>query len=205
MSEDVYQYEYVAGRPSLDFVNTVGGLRPALAREYLNAYGDLIRWARQAGLIDSRRGQALLAEAARHPQRAEQAVENAQRVREALHDLILSALRSRRPPAQALELVNRWIADAMSRRRLIPRGAGYELDWQEEPGDLLAFLIPLALDAAEVLSASLERVRICGESEVGRCGWLFLDETKNHSRRYCTMKDCGNRAKQRRFRRRLSS
>jgi predicted RNA-binding Zn ribbon-like protein len=205
MSEDAYQYEYVAGRPSLDFVNTVGGLRPAHPREYLLDYADLIRWARQAGLIDSRRGQALLAEAARNPQRAEQAVESARRVREALHDLILSALRSRRPPAEALELVNRWIADAMGRRRLIPRGAGYELDCQEEPRDLLAFLVPLALDAAEVLSGELGRVHLCDEAEVGRCGWVFLDETKNHSRRYCTMKDCGNRAKQRRFRRRLSS
>ena len=57
------------------------------------------------------------------------------------------------------------------------------------------------VDAAEVLEHETAGglVRICQESEVGRCAWVFLDESKNHSRRYCNMRDCGNRAKQRRF------
>jgi predicted RNA-binding Zn ribbon-like protein len=200
-----YVFEFVGGRSSIDFINTVGGLRPMRPVEHLLDYRGLVRWSRERGLIDARRAQALLAEAARHPQRAEQALESARRVRESLHDVIVAALRSERPPAQALDLVNRWVVDAMTRRRLVPRGGGYELQWQEEPGDLLGFLIPLALDAAEVLSGDLGRVHVCGEAAAGRCGWLFLDETKNHSRRYCTIKDCGNRAKQRRFRRRLGS
>ena len=73
-----------------------------------------------------------------------------------------------------------------------------------EDGDLLAFLRPVALDAAELLEheVSSGRVGVCEEREVGRCAWLFLDTSRNHSRRYCSMKDCGNRAKQRRHYRR---
>src|SRR5438132_13416280 len=70
----------------------------------------------------------------------------------------------------------------------------------EYEGDLLAFLRPVALDAAELLEHQLSEglVGICAEREVGRCAWLFLDTSRNHSRRFCSMKECGNRAKQRR-------
>jgi predicted RNA-binding Zn ribbon-like protein len=56
-------------------------------------------------------------------------------------------------------------------------------------------------DAANLLERELPLalVRRCDESEQGLCGWLFVDETRNHSRRFCSMKDCGNRAKQRRY------
>jgi predicted RNA-binding Zn ribbon-like protein len=70
----------------------------------------------------------------------------------------------------------------------------------EEDGDLLSFLRPVALDAAELLEEEVSRglVRICEERRVGRCAWLFVDTSRNHSRRFCSMEDCGNRAKQRR-------
>jgi len=45
-------------------------------------------------------------------------------------------------------------------------------------------------------------VRICEATATDGCGWLFLDETRNRSRRWCSMKDCGNRAKARRHYRR---
>jgi predicted RNA-binding Zn ribbon-like protein len=200
-----YVFELIGGRPSLDFINTVAGIRLEQPVEHLLDYSELVRWARAAGLVSARRAGELLAEAARHPARAEQALQSARRVRESLHDVVAAALRSQPPPPEALDLVNRWVADAMARRRLVPVRGGFELRWHEEPGDLLGFLIPVAFDAAEVLSRELDRVHICDESEMGRCGWIFLDETKNHSRRFCSMRDCGNRAKQRRFRRRLEA
>ncbi len=66
--------------------------------------------------------------------------------------------------------------------------------------DLLSFLRPVALDAAELLEDEVSRglVGICEERRVGRCDWLFVDTSRNHSRRFCSMQECGNRAKQRR-------
>jgi predicted RNA-binding Zn ribbon-like protein len=56
-------------------------------------------------------------------------------------------------------------------------------------------------DAADLLASpdDLARVRVCAGSEAGGCGWLFLDRTKARTRRWCSMQDCGNRAKARRY------
>ena len=57
-----------------------------------------------------------------------------------------------------------------------------------------------ALDAARLLtSPERERVRECGDA---LCGWLFVDSSRNLSRRWCNMQGCGNRNKARRFYRR---
>ena len=62
-------------------------------------------------------------------------------------------------------------------------------------------LAPITWSAAEFLrDPASARVKECdGET----CGWLFLDTSKNHSRRWCEMKDCGNRAKARRHYKKL--
>ena len=178
----------------------MGGLRGEKPEDRITGVADLSFWAQQAGLIERRRMQELIAEAEQHPRRASQALAEALAAREALHDVVLAAIEGRAPPAAALETVNRWIAAAMQHRRLRPRaGGGFEAAFDDD-GDLVAFLRPVAADAARLLEEELRAglVRRCEESRVGRCGWIFVDETRNHSRRYCSMGDCGNRAKQRR-------
>jgi predicted RNA-binding Zn ribbon-like protein len=49
---------------------------------------------------------------------------------------------------------------------------------------------------ALMTSERLQALRECGNRE---CRWLFLDTSKNHTRRWCDMKVCGNRIKARRF------
>lgn len=197
---DRHVFEFDAGRPALELVNTMGGLRSVRPNERLTAYEDLAFWALQLGLIDQRRLDALLEQARQHPRRAAQALADAIAAREALHDVVVAAIESREPPAEALHRVNAWIAEAGQHRVLRPRiGGGFEGVFDDD-GSLLAFLRPVAMDAADLLEHGLQegRVRRCEQSSAGTCGWLFVDETRNHSRRWCNMKDCGNRAKQRR-------
>ena len=62
-------------------------------------------------------------------------------------------------------------------------------------------LWPIVQSAADLLTTeSLDRVRLCKAED---CGCLFVDASKNRSRRWCAMSDCGNRAKVRRHRQRL--
>jgi predicted RNA-binding Zn ribbon-like protein len=198
---DKVRFEFDGGRPSLEFVNTVAGLRGVQPREQITGYADLAFWAEQLGLIDRRRMQELIGEAGRHPRKAAEALADAISARETLHEVLLAALEEREPPEAALNALNAWIAGAFQHRRLRPKaGGGYAADFDDD-GSLLAFLRPVAEDAQRLLEGELARglVRRCDESAVGRCGWFFVDETRNHSRRYCSMSDCGNRAKQRRY------
>ena len=199
--EDRHQFELDGGTVALDFVNTVSGMRSGgNPRDRLAGYPDVVYWAEQVGLIDSRRAADLYALAEREPERAAAAFGEAIRRREALHDVVLSAIEGRAAPDAGLEIVNAWIADALARRRFRVAAPGRFEAALEEDGNLLSFLRPVALDAAELLEDEVSRdlVRMCEERQVGRCDWLFVDTSRNHSRRFCSMQDCGNRAKQRR-------
>jgi predicted RNA-binding Zn ribbon-like protein len=200
-----YVFSRIGGRLSLEFLNTVGGMRPDRPSEHLHEYGDLLRWAQAAGLLEEKKIIFLRERAEREPGRGQEALREAIALREALYQVVFAGIRGEAPEAGALRFVNFWIARAQVSRRLVKTAKGFELQFEEDEDDLLSFLAPVALDAQQLLAAELSHVHICDESEVGRCGWLFLDETRNHSRRFCSMRDCGNRAKQRRFRKRVSS
>lgn len=207
--EESHEFEFDGGTVSLDFVNTVNGMRGGNdPRDRILAYPDLVYWAEQIGLIESRQAADLYERAELEPGRAANAHAEAIRRREALHDVVLAAVDERPPPEAALETVNRWVAEAMAKRRLRMTAPGKFEASLEDDGDLLAFLRPVALDAAELLEDEVSQglVGVCEERLVGRCAWLFLDTSRNHSRRFCNMGECGNRAKQRRhYRRRKHS
>ncbi len=203
--EDKHRFELVGGTIALDFVNTVSGMRGGEnPLDRLAGYPDIVYWAEQVGLIDARQAAALYREAERHPQRAGAAFAEAIRRREALHDVVLSAIDGGATPERGLETLNAWIAEALAHRKLRVAAPGRFEAALEEDGDLLAFLRPIALDAAELLEREVSSglVGVCAEREAGGCAWLFLDTSRNHSRRFCSMSDCGNRAKQRRHYRR---
>jgi predicted RNA-binding Zn ribbon-like protein len=102
-------------------------------------------------------------------------------------------------PEADVELLNRELGRALARQRLLRRGDGWALDWPEDD-DLEGPIRPAVKSAAELLSdpAALARVHRCAGAEAEECSWLFLDETRSGTRRWCSMADCGNRAKARR-------
>jgi predicted RNA-binding Zn ribbon-like protein len=201
MKEQKRKWVLDGDRVALDFANTVAGMRSTAPREELERFADLVSWAEAAKVLDKRAAAHLYKESELYPDASEGLLVQARQIREALHDAIVAALAGRAPTQQALDTVNRWIAEALAHRRLYPKAKGGFESHFDDDGAALAFLRPVALDAADLLEHELAggRVRLCDESEFGRCGWLFLDQTKNKSRRFCSMTDCGNRAKQRRF------
>jgi predicted RNA-binding Zn ribbon-like protein len=197
----------VGGDPGLDFVNTVGGrvrapgaFRSRVRADKLARYSDLVAFAVHAGLLDEPTARRLHAAARARPRAAAAALARARAFREALYGA-LQALRAGRPPARAdLRVVNAEIAAARGQEELAPRRGGLAWRWRAAPRRLESPLWPIARAAGALLpSAERARLRECGGED---CGWLFLDRSRNRRRRWCTMEDCGNRAKVRRFRRR---
>jgi predicted RNA-binding Zn ribbon-like protein len=190
----------VGGDPTLDFVNSVGGrVRGEARADKLGAFSDLVAWSRKGGLIGEAEARGLLHAAARRPREAGRLLSRARRLREALY-AVLDALREgRRPRPSDLEVVNEELSAARRHDRLVPIRDG--LEWRPEEGDgLEAVLRPICHAASSLLtSGGLSRLRQCGGTN---CGWLFLDRSRNHSRQWCTMDDCGNASKVRRFRQR---
>lgn len=178
------------GRPALDFVNSVHPRVPA-GRDYLGDVEDLILWARHAGLVDAEWQKA----ASRvSPRTARAAFRRLIALRELLYTA-LAATAEGRTPTTAVRREVAQAADEVRRRETF----GWSDDawaWRPRTSDPFRRLERLIVDDALDLLARPERLRKC---EGEPCGWLFLDTTKNHSKRWCSMAGCGNRAKARRF------
>ncbi|MFN2432125.1 MAG: ABATE domain-containing protein [Gemmatimonadota bacterium] len=184
------------GRLCLDFVNTVDPRAGEANRDYLSTYPQLLSWGVHAGALRAEEGRQLLSHAADHPRRAGHVVEHASAFREALHRVLSAAEADTSAHEDDLEEVNRTLAGAMAHARVVPDGEGFTWEWDPVADALDRVLWPVARSAADVLtSGELARVRSCASHD---CGWLFLDVSKNRSRRWCTMESCGNRAKVRR-------
>jgi predicted RNA-binding Zn ribbon-like protein len=196
----------VGGDPCLDFVNTVGGRVGAPAEptggvrdDKLAGYADLVAFALRAGLLSEPASRALLRRAARHPRQAQAVRDRAVALREALHRMLHAFTTGRSPAPADLARVNDEIAAARREEELVAREGGLRWSWRAT-GSLDEPLWPIVRAAATLLtSPDLARLRRCGGDT---CGWLFLDRSRNRRRQWCTMEDCGNLAKVRRFRRR---
>ena len=143
--------------------------------------------------------QAWRAEASRKPELAEATWRRAVELREAIYRLVVAQVHGRPAAVGDLVLLNRELGHALAHAELVAAGDGYDWGWGDQVAPLDALLWPVARSAAELLTTPhlLARVGQCADDR--GCGWLFVDTSRNRSRRWCDMRDCGNRAKQRRY------
>lgn len=185
----------------LDFANTVGNrLSSNSSREYLNELADLVRWCLEGELISSGVAQLLLEQAKREPEKAAGMLLEARELREVIHRIFFARLKRKPPASVDLRKFNLFLS---SMPLLFEVGLeNHRLVCHHKPADtgLAQLVAPVAWSAANLLAArEMVYVKQCGDRE---CGWLFLDTTKNHKRRWCEMSACGCRAKARTYYRR---
>jgi predicted RNA-binding Zn ribbon-like protein len=192
-------FELIGGHPALDFVNTVGGVRVTKPKEHLSRFSDLLAWGSQVGVLSAAEAKALGKQALAHPQEAAASLERAQAFREALFRLFLALVEGRPAPAADAASLEAEVQRALAARRLQPTETG-GYAWAQPVATLKDSVVPrLALASVELLTGEgLRRVRTCEATATEECGWLFLDQTRNHSRRWCDMATCGNQHKARR-------
>ena len=191
-----YAFSRIGGRLCLDFTNTIGSHAGPNPNEHLGSYDDLVAWGRQLDVIPPRTAKQLAAEALAHPSTAAACLARAKELRGGLYRIPRRSRRGRRRPLISLR-PNRELKTALGRQRLVLTGDKVNWSFDSGPPDLDAMLWPVARSAAELLTGdeAIGRVRECASDT---CGWLFVDTSKNGSRRWCDMADCGNRAKARR-------
>ena len=193
-------FELKGGDPSLDFVNTVGWRLTDHPSEYLRSYEDLLEWGRQAGLLTHGERESLSRQAMLDPEGAQETLSRALALREAVQRVVSSAIAGEPQDEGDLSALNGELSVALSHLRVMPAGSSYGWGWERGENDgeapLDGPLWPVARSAAELLtSPKVGRVKVCaGEG----CGWVFLDESRNGSRRWCDSRDCGNRERVRR-------
>lgn len=185
-----WEFDRCAGHLALDFANTMTQRHTDAPIERLPSYAELVSFALQSAIVEPPRAGALLARAGRRPEEAAAALATARELREALYALFSAVARGEAPSP----------ADVATLDGQLPRlslAADLSLSWRTAPESLDDFLGAVVLAALELASRPAERarVRLC---EAPDCVWLFYDSSRNRSRRWCDMRQCGNRMKARR-------
>jgi predicted RNA-binding Zn ribbon-like protein len=194
---DAGSIKLIGGALCLDFVNTVhfyGGADPG---EYLNTYHDLVAWSRHVGTITDDEAKTLSRRAAGNPAEARSVHKSGIELREAIYRIFTISIEGQSHAREHLAVFNDYLAEAMMRSQIVKTQGGFFWDMAGNKAKLDWILCPVIRSAAELLvSEKFRRVKKCADPI---CGWLFLDISRNRSRRWCDMRDCGNRAKASRY------
>jgi predicted RNA-binding Zn ribbon-like protein len=194
----------IGGRLCLDFVNSMGARRigpggeMVIRDEKLNDCLDLVAWANHAGALTDGEAKALAREAVRHPSDAARVLRIGLRLREALFSVLRGIVAGQTTSRDDLAVLNEELQIAQGSRQIAATTKGFEWTWNTSRPAIDKILWLVSNSAAELLTTGdLSRLRQCGGDD---CGWIFEDSTRNRSRHWCDMRDCGNRDRVRRFR-----
>jgi predicted RNA-binding Zn ribbon-like protein len=185
----------VGGDPALDLANTLGG-SPG---ETLVDYAELSAWAARVGVVGRDEAARLTALGEAHPSAADTALTAARELRTLVDGVFRPLATGGEPAPEALDGLLARGAEATARARLRRHDGSFELAWDGD--DLERVVWPLAAAAVDLLRrGALDSLKLCQG-----CPWLFLDTSRNRSRRWCSMNVCGGAAKMRRYRARRAT
>ena len=186
---------HLGDRISLDFANTG-------AHDLLQSYDGFINWCSRAGIVSPQQGRALIAAAAKDRSAEARVLSDARELREIITRIFTANAEGSGPSEQDLLSINGFHARAMAASRIRRSAEGFDITFDSVTGPLDWPLNRIAWSAGQLLMGrKLDRVKICSDRD---CRRLFIDGSRNRSRRWCDMSGCGNRAKARRHYRRIT-
>ena len=184
------KHEFAGGRLCLDFCNTLSRGPGEGPRDRIDSASAFSAWANRLGREDV---------SAPKPD----ALAGLRAFRRALMAIVDATVEGVTQDPANLRVLEAEIAALRRSERLIPStDGGFSLvDATDDPVEKLRH--DIARDAAEILvGGDISRIKRCPDDT---CRWVFFDASKNLSRRWCAMDDCGARDKVRRFRRRQAA
>lgn len=186
-------FGFVGNNLCLDFLNTVHDRNSSTQRDEFTSYSDLIAWSSCAGIMPTGEAEQLLVQAGQRPEEATRVFKRAIEMREVIYRIFAAIAQESTPDPPDLARLNESFADAMSRVCIAFHDNTFTLDWAQKETTLESILWTVVRAAAKLLTS--EELHLAHQCAADDCTWLFLDTSKNHSRRWCDMKSCGNRTK----------
>lgn len=178
---------------SLEFADTVNWRKKSTPEDALTTYASLVNWSINQQILSPQQAELLLHLAAERPEEANATFQRAIELREAIYRVFSAVAQDETPQQSDLDSVNAALTEGMAQARILHAPDGFRWDWPDDTLTLDRMLWPVARSTAELLTS--EQLDLVRECEGVGCGSLFLDSSKNHSRRWCSMESCGNRAK----------
>jgi predicted RNA-binding Zn ribbon-like protein len=181
------KHEFLAGRIALDFCNSLSRMHRIGLQDRIATPEHFRGWAGRLGFALDQTPSA-------------QALDRLRRLRAALFGIFDAVLDGEQPKAADLDILNAELTEARAAERLVPARDGYAIE-DASLALIDRFRHAVARDAAGLLTGDRRRIKRCPAHD---CLWLFYDSSKNLSRRWCAMDDCGTLEKVRRYRNKAS-
>jgi predicted RNA-binding Zn ribbon-like protein len=193
--DDLAGLKLIADSVCVDFLNTVERGVRYQHRDWIDSYEALVKWSEKAGTVCSDEAGALLKKSATHSRRASRVLSKAVRLRNVLRDLFASISAETAPSSTAIDALNEFLVEANAARKVEWTSRGPIWNWRADSVELERPLWSITMSAAELLTGpTVNHVRNCANPQ---CSWMFVDSSKNKTRRWCEMKVCGNQSKAR--------
>ena len=196
MARRANPFDWSGGDPALDFVNTLDERPSGAPVENLATYGDLVRFAGLAGLIEASASARLRSLEGPNCSRI---ARRARALREHLYAILGAAHSGKTMPKASLDAIGSEVHRAHAARLLVATATLNSVShrWvRPSSPEIPLHACALAIETL-LVTADHSRIRKCGASD---CEVYFIDTSKAHRRLWCSMQNCGNREKQRRWR-----
>ncbi len=182
-------YKLIGEEPCFDFVNTISWPETEREHDWLNSADNFIKWALAADLINKQGAKKLGGQTNKE---INSQMKEVYAARKELYAILTAFAFEEKPDSAFIKKIDTLFHKVARFRHIDPKS--YEWKW-DAPLTLSAILNPVIWNAAFVIT-ELDHSRI---KHCGACNWLFYDKTKNKSRRWCDMEDCGSRDKALRY------
>ena len=194
--------EHVGGPVCLDFTNTIKHRYEEPYVDYLSGSEEWLIWTKRSALITDVELKLIQRHVQQNPIKSQKEMQVVIRTRESIYQIFKSISHDQKPPPESLQLFTEKLHFAFKRISLtIGVNRKVSESWSDKVVDLLTPLAPIVKSAYELLNSNtLKRVKDCKN-----CGWLYLDKSKNNSRKWCSMLTCGSSDKARRYYRKTKS
>jgi len=200
-NKDIFTLRFDGGNLSLNFLNTVEYRHEEFAVDFIHHYLDLITWAHFADAVGDSQKELLQGLSQEKSNEAIKIYYEAIQLREAMYEYIINLINRENVDPVSMHIINQWISRAFSNLELHLVDRNVVLDWNAEKFGLESVLWPIIKSFVDLVTlTNHKRIKQCSN-----CGWIFVDNSKNSSRRWCSMEICGNRVKARRFAQKANS
>jgi predicted RNA-binding Zn ribbon-like protein len=182
-------YKLIGGEISLDFINTISWPNTSKEHDWLDQPINFLDWAVAAKVIDKHTSNVL--KELSQDQLVRQ-MDQVLLIRNDLQEILRPLAFNKNPTSVAIDKLNLLVHKVSVLRRIDLKS--YQWTWTS-PTSLIEVAAPLIWDTAHILTS-------CDHSRIGHCpacNWIFYDATRNHTRKWCDMEDCGSRDKALRY------
>ena len=185
------QFLFLGDHPCLDFVNTKL-IRRGKPADLLTSFPDLASWAAEAGILTRSETDEAIRRWSRAPE-GDKTFREAIRFRKSLRDMVEKIADHKKVPAETIRSINRFLSRSKRYEEVLSSRGRFQLGTRRKLDHPVQLLSAIAETAAHLLCFT--QLRLIARCENPKCVLYFYDETKNHTRRWCSMSGCGNRMK----------